>query len=518
MSSLTDPYRPARHFPVLFSEQGPIYVLAVHLTSDELSDWKKKIEKHGGHTVEKPEMARLIVANINTTARAQLELRRRGLPDITVVKTAWITASLGAGQPLSTRAFTVFSPSLPNQPCGSGKERREQKRSLSPHSPQRKQKKTKPALSSELADVYANRLSCFRKHPVTCPNEELSQELMRIRHIRKLSGNEIGVRAYSTAIAAIRAYPNRIIDAEELSGVPGCGTKIVKLVAEYLETGSISSETSKLVSDPELQAINSMYEIYGAGPHTARDWYIKRGWKSLSDVREHGAGILWPNQQIGLKHVEDFRSRMSRSEIEAIAGYISNRAQSVAPGVEVIICGSYRRGKPDSSDIDLVLSVRDDGPEKHHDLLRGVLSSLNEDGMVANVLKVATASTDINSTWNSGRKLFGPDIASNLVDYVLLNCRWPPGPTGAFRRIDLVCSHWSVVGCAVAAWTGHTTFGRDMRLHCMARGLTFSAGGLVSRSTNELVDTSAESITEAERRLFEVLQLPYWAPEDRNTG
>lgn len=52
--------------------------------------------------------------------------------------------------------------------------------------------------------------SCERPTPVNPPNDPFIQELKKVRTLRTLEGDEIGVRAYSTAIAALAAYPYSI--------------------------------------------------------------------------------------------------------------------------------------------------------------------------------------------------------------------------------------------------------------------------------------------------------------------
>ncbi|EFY87462.1 high-affinity nickel transporter [Metarhizium acridum CQMa 102] len=60
-----------------------------------------------------------------------------------------------------------------------------------------------PAIPEYLHTTY----SCQRPTPLHPPNEKFILELKKIRTLRLLQGNQIGVRAYSTSIAALSAYP-----------------------------------------------------------------------------------------------------------------------------------------------------------------------------------------------------------------------------------------------------------------------------------------------------------------------
>src|SRR5207247_2642231 len=56
--------------------------------------------------------------------------------------------------------------------------------------------------------------SCQRPTPVHPPNEAFIEQLTKIRTARTLTGDQIGVRAYSSAIATVAAYPYTISSAQ----------------------------------------------------------------------------------------------------------------------------------------------------------------------------------------------------------------------------------------------------------------------------------------------------------------
>jgi hypothetical protein len=60
-----------------------------------------------------------------------------------------------------------------------------------------------PAIPDFLHSTY----SCQRPTPLDTPNNDFVQELKSIRTLRLLQGDQIGVRAYSTSIATLSAYP-----------------------------------------------------------------------------------------------------------------------------------------------------------------------------------------------------------------------------------------------------------------------------------------------------------------------
>ncbi|KAI7115725.1 hypothetical protein KC352_g34252, partial [Hortaea werneckii] len=105
------------------------------------------------------------------------------------------------------------------------------------------------------------------------------------------------------------------------------------------------------------------------------------------------------------------------------------------------------------------------------------------------------------------------------------------------RRVDIIIAPWRCVGCAVLSWSGETTFQRDLRRYCKeVRGWKFDSSGIRQYGTGEVVDVEgkktagaggdgqeegkgkAEGMEEAERRVFEALELEYRRPEERCTG
>lgn len=52
--------------------------------------------------------------------------------------------------------------------------------------------------------------SCQRSTFVHPPNEAFIEKLKEVRELRAMTGDRVGVRAYSTAIASLSAYPHKL--------------------------------------------------------------------------------------------------------------------------------------------------------------------------------------------------------------------------------------------------------------------------------------------------------------------
>ena len=190
--------------------------------------------------------------------------------------------------------------------------------------------------------IYA----CERATPLISPNEAFICQLKKIKKAREFLLDEIGIRAYSSSIASLAAYPYRIQSTREILALPSCDQKIAHLFHEYQMNDGKLEAVNDLEADPALKVIGEFYEIWGVGAKTAREFYYDKGWRDLDDVLEYGWKSLSRVQQIGLKYYDEFMLKIPRAEVESIAATITEHACRVTDkAIESCIVGGYRRGK-----------------------------------------------------------------------------------------------------------------------------------------------------------------------------
>lgn len=190
--------------------------------------------------------------------------------------------------------------------------------------------------------IYA----CERATPLISPNQAFICQLKKIKLARLLTLDEVGVRAYSSSIASLAAYPYPIQSTREILALPSCDQKIAHLFHEYQSSNGRLEAVADLEADPVLKVLREFYEIWGVGAKTAREFYYDKGWRDLDDIVEHGWKSLSRVQQIGLKYYDEFTHKIPRAEVESIAATITKHARLVTDeGIVSIIVGGYRRGK-----------------------------------------------------------------------------------------------------------------------------------------------------------------------------
>ncbi|KAL2148845.1 hypothetical protein VTH82DRAFT_1992 [Thermothelomyces myriococcoides] len=381
-----------------------------------------------------------------------------------------------------------------------------------------------------IPDFLRTTYSCQRPTYVHPPNEAFTEELTKIKTARMLMGDKIGVRAYSSAIATIAAYPYTIQTAQEVARLPGCGNKIALLFQEFKDAGQIR-EAREDESNPKLAVLKQFFDIWGVAETTARDFY-NRGWRDLDDIVEYGWETLTRVQQIGVKYYDEFKQRIPRAEVKAIADVILAHANQVREGFEMVIVGGYRRGKEASGDVDVVLSHRDESATL--DFIGRLVVRLERAGYITHTLSLSTANSErgqVPVSWKGNARIKA-GAGFDTLDKALVVWQDPVWTTGEaknpnlHRRVDIIISPWKTAGCAVLGWTSGTTFQRDLRRYCKReKGLKFDSSGIRSRIDGSWVDlesgpdgSPAPDMLTAERRVFAGLGLEWRPPEERCTG
>ncbi|KAK3063986.1 hypothetical protein LTR53_018678, partial [Teratosphaeriaceae sp. CCFEE 6253] len=170
--------------------------------------------------------------------------------------------------------------------------------------------------------------ACQRTTPDYGLNSAFIDQLKKIQLARTLTNDEIGVRAYSTSIASLAAYPYKLSNPREILALPGCEAKIANLFVEWSNTGKIQA-VEDLQADEDMKILRLFYEIWGVGSTTARDFYYERGWRELDDIVDYGWSVLTRVQQIGVKYYEEFLDPIPRKEVEEIGAVIHRHAAKV---------------------------------------------------------------------------------------------------------------------------------------------------------------------------------------------
>lgn len=303
--------------------------------------------------------------------------------------------------------------------------------------------------------------------------------------------------SYRKAIGTLKRQSMHISTYEEAIVLDNVGQRLAKKIEEIVRTDRLQ-KLDYTMAQPEDMILQMFMKIYGAGVVQAEKW-VKAGYKTLADLVEHD--VLTVNQTIGVEHYKDFNTRIPRAEVTALGAIVKSAAAAIDPAVEVIIGGSYRRGAASSGDIDCLITKP--GTRASSDLipfLKDLVTNLTDSRFLVAALAVPGNREDSGSKWHGA-------------------CVLPSSEEEIWRRIDFLLVPATEFGAALIYFTGNDIFNRSMRLLASKKQMRLNQRGLYK---DVMRGPGREKITEGvlvegadERKIFEILGVPWREPEDR---
>lgn len=185
-------------------------------------------------------------------------------------------------------------------------------------------------------------------------NSNIIAIFQQLHDIRTQQGEVYKSKAYEKAILALRNYPKDIESGEEAKQIKGIGASLASKIDEILKTGTLVelSNSAPLIT-PEQAEKNKVIELFSkierVGEKTACKWY-DLGYRKLEDIPMSACNT---GQWIGIQLYHELIQRIPRAEIQYFEQILHHYLDPI--GVKFVICGSYRRGRPDSGDIDVLI-------------------------------------------------------------------------------------------------------------------------------------------------------------------
>jgi DNA polymerase/3'-5' exonuclease PolX len=311
---------------------------------------------------------------------------------------------------------------------------------------------------------------------------------------------------------------------QRLRNISGFGASTMQIIEEFLETGA-SSRVKEFETDKQRVAMNVMMNIWGVGRVRATE-LVNAGYTRIGAVRQavaNGTLHLDRNQFIGLECYEDIMERMPRYECELIADIIKAYVHRKYPSAEIVIMGSYRRGKLTCGDVDILVTHPDYFETVPTNALGEIVDDLCASGHVAyhltfiSGMKPEAYETLPKSVANHltrpssyGRTTEKKDKYTMSSWMGVLNS---PSIPGKRRRVDIKFYPYSERYFASLYFTGNGHFNRSMRLWATRKfNYMLSDHGIVDKSTGKPIIKNPSS----ENDIFDVLGLKWKETTERD--
>ncbi len=320
---------------------------------------------------------------------------------------------------------------------------------------------------------------------------DLVQKLAEIAQIYSEINDEFRVRAFSGAATAVQFKINtgQILPSTEkdLKKIPGIGASTAKAIVEWQKSGQIKrlielreqqKEEVQPIVEPILTAaeiekentIKLFRTIHGVGAVTANKWYAE-GLRTLADVEKHKVPTFIHARQVGWKWYHHLLQRIPREEMDT---YHTLLGQALG-NLHWEMAGSYRRGLPDSGDLDILIE------EAPGYTLNHIVQHLQNQGLLVD--KISKGSTKY-----MGIIRLSPQHIARHIDI-----RWIPA-----------ISWWP----ALLYFTGSGKFNERMRSVAKSQGYLLSEYSLSKEG--QIIPVNSE------QDIFVELGMAYLTPGQRN--
>jgi len=203
---------------------------------------------------------------------------------------------------------------------------------------------------------------------------------------------------------------------------------------------------------------------------------------------------LTHHQKIGLKYFEELESKIPRAEIKVLESIVKESLKELDPLLIGTVCGSYRRGLPQSGDIDFLITHPNytSDKKKETDILDKLIPILKK------------------------KKFITDDLSHGKIKYMGV-CILPENISAEphyHRRIDLRIIPFDQYYCGLLYFTGSDYFNRNMRVIAQERGFTLS-----EYSINPIGETGIKGEpleVFSEKDVFDILGMTYKKPMERS--
>lgn len=302
-------------------------------------------------------------------------------------------------------------------------------------------------------------------------------------------------------IDIIAKFSKKITHGSQLGSIKGIGEKTITRINEIIDTGRLSEIERR---ENQIEAVKELSTIYGIGPVKASEFYTQYGIKSLKElIKAHKQGKieLTDQMKLGIKYKDVLVEKIPRILIARLDIFVYSELQKIDPKFISVICGSYRREKPYSSDVDILITNKKlKSKEDTGKYLKLVLDNLKK------YFVVDSLTTSFNTHFQGfGTFKLIPDLPTdyNKAEFDV--------HTNVIR-LDIILVPIQYFFSALLHFTGSGDFNQKMRLHAKSLGYKLSEYGLI-----ETDKKGKEKYLEAksEQDIFDALLLKYIPPEKR---
>jgi DNA polymerase/3'-5' exonuclease PolX len=298
------------------------------------------------------------------------------------------------------------------------------------------------------------------------------------------------LKSITKVIKQIENLNREIKSSDDLKNIEGIGKNSLKRIDEILKTGKLSEVKITEETEKYLKFINELEEVFGIGRKKAYELFKNHNIKSIAELKRKykNKEIELPSNIIkGLTYIDKIKENIPRKDIEVLENILMDTTLEIDSKLFGIVCGSYRRQKKTSNDIDFIIfhgdmkTKKDIEKNKDKNYLEIFISKLKEKKIIIDSLTSESVKTKYMGICN-------------------LN--------GILRRIDIRYIAFDSYYPAILYFTGSKDLNTKMRHIALTMDYTLNEYGLYDEKNNEIKVNS-------EKDIFNKLGMEYLSPEKR---
>ena len=295
------------------------------------------------------------------------------------------------------------------------------------------------------------------------------------------------ISSYEKIIKILKGFKNPITSSKDVEGIPGIGKSTLEKIDIIIKTGT-HPLYEEVMENPQYKAIIQFEGIWGIGVEKARELVIKDKIYDIDELRrgvESGEIELNDQQKMGLKYYEDLRERIPRKEITEFTKLLKKKMKKY--GMKIENAGSYRLGKKDSGDIDLIFykkNMKNHTSYAKSELIDNIINEMREDGILEYIFS------------KGSQKVIG--IIKNPEN-------------NKYRQMDIMFVDEEELPWYLLYFGSDKEFSKKIRRMAIEKGYKLSEKGLFDRRTGKKI----QFIPKSEKNIFTFLNIPYIPPKKR---
>ena len=328
---------------------------------------------------------------------------------------------------------------------------------------------------------------------------------------KKYVKDSFKANSYAKAIEIIENLNGELNDSSQIKDLPGIGKAMIDKLNEFILTKQVKNLISLREKYPEgieeykKEKIKEIFmQIHGIGDARAQE-IIDLNIFSIEELKKRkdekirgkkkNLPLLDDKQQKGLIYFEETNERIPRAEIVEFEKLFKkeflellNSNDESLENHKFEIVGSYRRGKPESGDIDFIFTSYNNNKLIYYDFIKLLVKK--------NIIVAQLTNGDSKSM-----------VIAKLT------------PESKARRVDFLYSPQEEYAFSILYFTGSKEFNTAMRQHALNQQLTLNEHGLHKiNKAKEKTEKITNPAFNSEKDIFDYLNMIYKEPHQRKDG